>query len=65
VKKVIKIGSQVSKSAGVAGLLASGVVTRVDVKNEIAGVMWRIEGGLLAQTEKFSNLIVIEENEER
>ncbi len=62
---MIKVGSQVSKKVVANGLLTDGVVTRVDTKNEIAGVMWRVDGGLLAQTEKFSNLIVVEKDEER
>ena len=63
-KKAIKVGSQVSKT-GAAGLLVNGVVMRVDPKNETAGVMWKIEGGLLSQSEKFANLVVVEKDEEK
>ena len=59
-KKVIEVGPQVSKRADTAGILIDGVVTRVDTKSKMAGVMWRIEGGLLAQSEKLSELIIVE-----
>ena len=57
---MIEVGSQVSKRTDSAGILVDGVVTRVDTKNKMAGVMWRIEGGLLAQAEKLSELIIVE-----
>ncbi len=60
--KDIKVGTQVSRQP--AGIMLDGVVTRVDTENQTAGVVWRVEDGLLAQTEKFSNLIVIKKDEE-
>ena len=60
--KDIKVGTQVSRQP--AGIMLDGVVTRVDTENQTAGGVWRVEDGLLAQTEKFSNLIVIKKDEE-
>ena len=59
-KKVIEVGSQVSRKVDTAGILTDGVVTRVDIKNGTASVMWRIEDGLLAQSEKISELKIVE-----
>ena len=55
----IKVGSRVSWR-GTPGIRNEGVVMRVDKKNAEAGVMWRIDGGIMSQSEKIKNLMVIE-----
>lgn len=54
----IEVGVKVTKRA--PGIIIDGVITRVDLENRSAGVMWRIEGGgILVQAEPFDNLVLV------
>ena len=56
----ICVGAKVSKKS-VPGMLHNGVVTRVDKDNGVVGVMWIIEGGLLAKSEQIDSLVIVDE----
>jgi len=46
-----------------SGIQTDGVVLRVDKKDNSAGVMWRIEGGIMTQTVPLKNLVQVYEDE--
>jgi len=47
------------------GIQTDGIVLRVDKEENSAGVMWRIDGGLMTQTVPLKNLVQVYEDEQQ
>ena len=60
----ICVGMKVTKKNN-AGILEEGVVLRIDREDESAGVLWRIEGGIMTQIVPLKSLVQVNENEQQ
>ena len=61
--KQIVVGMKVTPARPM-GILKDGVVLRIDPKSNTAGVMWKLEDGLLTSTVPLQNLVEVVENEQ-
>tara|TARA_B100000085_G_C18470733_1_gene482927 strand:- start:661 stop:855 length:195 start_codon:yes stop_codon:yes gene_type:complete len=60
----IRVGMKVTTKNNL-GILEEGVVLRIDREGASAGVLWRIEGGIMTQTVPLKNLVQVNENEQQ